>query len=85
MVRLPDRDAVRDYLIERFVPAEDAAAAARRVGTPVTVTKRGAVVYARRSPAVALISMPLAVGCVLVFGFARFVPLRGSVGVEHDS
>jgi SAM-dependent methyltransferase len=29
--------------------------------------------------------MPLDVGCVLVFGFARFVPLRGSVGVEHDS
>jgi hypothetical protein len=48
LVRLPDRDAVRDYLIERFVPAEDATAAARRVGTPVTVTKRGAVAYARR-------------------------------------
>jgi hypothetical protein len=48
LLRLPDRDAVRDYLIARFVPAEAASAAARRVATPVTITKRGAVLYARR-------------------------------------
>lgn len=48
LLRLPDRDAVRDYLIARFVPAEAAGAGARRVATPVTLTKRGAVLYARR-------------------------------------
>ena len=46
--RLPDRDAVRDYLIARFVVPEDAAAAAERVATPVAITKRGALIYARR-------------------------------------
>jgi SAM-dependent methyltransferase len=50
LVRLPDRDAVRDYLIARFVLPEDAAAAAERVATPVAITKRGALIYARRSP-----------------------------------
>jgi SAM-dependent methyltransferase len=48
LLRLPDRDAVRDYLVARFVPAEDASAGARRVATPVTLTKRGAVIYARK-------------------------------------
>jgi SAM-dependent methyltransferase len=48
LVRLPGRDAVRDYLIARFVAPEAAVAAAERVATPVTITKRGAVVYARR-------------------------------------
>jgi SAM-dependent methyltransferase len=48
LLRLPDRDAVRDYLVARFVPAEEASAGARRVATPVTLTKRGAVIYARR-------------------------------------
>jgi SAM-dependent methyltransferase len=48
LVRLPDRDAVRDYLIARFVAPEDAAAAAGRVATPVAITKRGALLYARR-------------------------------------
>jgi SAM-dependent methyltransferase len=48
LVRLPDRDAVRDYLIARFVGPEDAAAAAERVETPVAITKRGALIYARR-------------------------------------
>jgi SAM-dependent methyltransferase len=48
LVRLPDRDAVRGYLIARFVAPEAAVAAAERVATPVTLTKRGAVVYARR-------------------------------------
>jgi len=47
-VRLPDRDAVHDYLIARFVAPEAAVAGAQRVATPVTVTKRGALVYARK-------------------------------------
>jgi SAM-dependent methyltransferase len=48
LLRLPDRGAVRDYLVARFVPPEVAAAAADRVTTPITVTKRGAVISARR-------------------------------------
>ena len=48
LVRLPDRDAVRDYLIARFVPRDDAARRAAAVPVPVDVTKRGCVVYARR-------------------------------------
>lgn len=47
-MRLPDRAAVRDYLIARFVAPEAAAAAAERVATPITVTKRGTVILARR-------------------------------------
>jgi SAM-dependent methyltransferase len=48
LVRLPDRDAVRDYLIARFVLPEDAASAAERVATPIAITKRGALIHARR-------------------------------------
>jgi SAM-dependent methyltransferase len=48
LVRLPDRGAVRDYLIARFVPPEAAVAAAEQVSTPVTITKRGAMIYARK-------------------------------------
>jgi SAM-dependent methyltransferase len=48
LVRLPDRAAVRDYLVARFVAPEAAAAAAERVTTPVAVTKRGAVIYAHK-------------------------------------
>jgi hypothetical protein len=39
---------VRDYLIARFVPAGAATAAAGRVATPLEVTKRGALIHARR-------------------------------------
>jgi hypothetical protein len=48
MIRLPDRDALRDYLLARFAAPEVAATAAEQVTMPVTVTKRGAVIYARR-------------------------------------
>lgn len=48
LVRLPDRNAVRDYLLARFVPAEAAVAAAAQVATPATITKRGALILARR-------------------------------------
>jgi SAM-dependent methyltransferase len=48
LIRLPDRDAVRDNLLARFVAPGDATAAAERVATPVAVTKRGALIRARR-------------------------------------
>jgi SAM-dependent methyltransferase len=48
LIRLPDRDAVRDYLIARFMAPRDAVAAADRVPTPIAVTKRGALISARR-------------------------------------
>ncbi|MBT2211013.1 MULTISPECIES: class I SAM-dependent methyltransferase [Actinomadura] len=48
LITLPDRDAVRDYLIARRMPRAEAAEAARRVRTPLPVTKRGALVLARR-------------------------------------
>jgi SAM-dependent methyltransferase len=44
LIELPDRNAVRDFLIARFVPPGEAAAAARRVDAPLAVTKRGALV-----------------------------------------
>jgi hypothetical protein len=49
LVRLPDRNAVRDYLIARFVPPEVAVAAAEQVITPATITKRGALIHARKA------------------------------------
>jgi SAM-dependent methyltransferase len=49
LVRLPDRDAVRDYLIARFVPPEVATDAAGRITTPATITKRGALIRARKA------------------------------------
>jgi SAM-dependent methyltransferase len=48
LIRLPDRNAVRDYLIARFVPSSVALAAAEQVTTPASITKRGALVYARK-------------------------------------
>ena len=51
LLRLPDRGAVRDYLIARFAPPEVASAAAEQVATPATITKRGALIYARNEPA----------------------------------
>jgi SAM-dependent methyltransferase len=44
LITLPDAAAVRDYLIARFVPPGQAAAAASRLRTPLSVTKRGALV-----------------------------------------
>ena len=48
LIRLPDRDAVRDYLIARFMTPGDADAAAAQVVTPITLTKRGVVIRARK-------------------------------------
>jgi SAM-dependent methyltransferase len=47
LVTLPDPQAVRDFLVARFIDPLAAADAARDVRTPLTVTKRGAMVLAR--------------------------------------
>ncbi len=48
LLKLPDRDSVRDYLVGKGVSPEDALEAAVAAETPMTVTKRGALAYARR-------------------------------------
>jgi SAM-dependent methyltransferase len=48
LITLPTPESVRDYLIGRQVAPAEAEAAARAVETPLRVTKRGAVVFARR-------------------------------------
>lgn len=52
LVTLPGRDALRDYLVARFVPAGAAETLAdtlaARVRWPLSITKRGALVIARR-------------------------------------
>jgi SAM-dependent methyltransferase len=49
LVTLPDPPAVRDYLIGRQAPRAVAERAARELATPVTVTKRGALVVGTRN------------------------------------
>lgn len=49
LVHLPDRAAVRDYLVARLVPRAEAGERAAAVRVPLDVTKRGCVVYAVRS------------------------------------
>jgi SAM-dependent methyltransferase len=44
LLTLPNTAAIAEFLIARFVPAERAAAAARTLPAPLTVTKRGALV-----------------------------------------
>lgn len=46
---LPQRDAVRDYLIGKGTDSDVAARAAARTSVPLSVTKRGALVLARKS------------------------------------
>ncbi|GAA2652936.1 class I SAM-dependent methyltransferase [Nonomuraea recticatena] len=48
LITLPDAAAVRDYLVTRFVPRERAESASRQVSTPITLTKRGAMVWGFR-------------------------------------
>jgi SAM-dependent methyltransferase len=45
---LPDTAAVRDYLVGRLMPADEAEEAAKRVDTPLDVTKRGVLIFARK-------------------------------------
>jgi SAM-dependent methyltransferase len=48
LLRLPGREAVRDYLLGKGVEPARAAAAAAEADVPLRVTKRGALVFARR-------------------------------------
>jgi hypothetical protein len=48
LVHLPDKAAVRDYLVGRFMHPAEAEQAAAQVDTPLDVTKRGVLVFARR-------------------------------------
>lgn len=48
LVRLPSRDAVRDYLVGKGVDPGRAREAAAAVDVPLDVTKRGALIIARR-------------------------------------
>jgi SAM-dependent methyltransferase len=51
LVSLPTRDDVRDYLVGKGVARDAAAAEAASVAVPLTVTKRGALVFGRRRDA----------------------------------
>jgi SAM-dependent methyltransferase len=48
LIALPDHDAVRDYLIARFVPPDQAARSAARIRTPLIITKRGTFIRASK-------------------------------------
>ena len=48
LLRLPSHVDVRDYLIGKGVAPDRAGAAAAEAGVPLQVTKRGALVFARR-------------------------------------
>jgi SAM-dependent methyltransferase len=48
LITLPDHGAVRDYLIARFVPPEQASASAAKVSAPVAIIKRGAFIRATK-------------------------------------
>jgi SAM-dependent methyltransferase len=48
VLQLPDRGAVRDYLIGKGVAPEQARLAAESVQAPLRVTKRGALAFARK-------------------------------------
>ncbi len=48
LVTLADHAAIRDYLVARWVPAEQAAAAAASFAAPLTITKRGVLLICRR-------------------------------------
>jgi SAM-dependent methyltransferase len=47
-VRLPDAEALRRYLVGRGAPRETASDLASTMTFPLTVTKRGAIVYGRK-------------------------------------
>ena len=49
LLELPDRSALRDYLIGKGVERAAAAVAADEVTVPLTVTKRGALAFARKA------------------------------------
>lgn len=49
LVTLPDTGAITDYLRARFVPPERAAADARTLTAPLSVTKRGALIIGTKA------------------------------------
>jgi SAM-dependent methyltransferase len=48
LLALPDREAVRDYLVGKGVGPERAALGAEAVEVPLRITKRGALLFARK-------------------------------------
>jgi SAM-dependent methyltransferase len=48
LLELPTREAVRDYLVGKGVVLEKAASAAEAIDAPLSVTKRGALAFARK-------------------------------------
>ena len=50
LLRLPSREAVRDYLLGKGVGPDRAGTLAARVEVPLSVTKRGALVFGRKRP-----------------------------------
>jgi hypothetical protein len=48
MVHIPDRDALTLYLRGRGLSAPHASAAARQLGTPMVITKRGMIGWVRK-------------------------------------
>ena len=48
LLELPDRGAVRDYLVGKGVAADRAALGAESVDPPLSVTKRGALLFGRK-------------------------------------
>ena len=49
LLKLPDQEAVRDYLVGKGVAPTTSETAASSTAVPLTVTKRGALVFARRN------------------------------------
>ena len=48
LITLPDRDAIRDYLVARNMSRAEAAECSEHLRTPLPVTKRGCLILARR-------------------------------------
>jgi hypothetical protein len=48
LLELPDRGAVRDYLLGKGVAPDRAALGAESVNPPLSVTKRGALLFGRK-------------------------------------
>lgn len=48
LLELPDRGAVRDYLVGKGVAPDRAALGAESVDPPLSVTKRGALLFGRK-------------------------------------
>ena len=48
LLELPDRDAVRDYLVGKCVAPDRAALGAYSVEAPLLITKRGSLLFGRK-------------------------------------